>query len=163
MLRVGMVQLWEKCALVLWTVVYWQTAAPYYFTQSALTDPGRGGAHVYILWLKKHPGFIEPGGHRTDTSLRRLQMREPPTWVNPPVVLGAETELSGFKKKKKKNSWWYISESWVPARTDFGFKRLLQEPRYGYCWIRESGVCIFPLDTCSVDARSRSCQRRILV
>lgn len=55
-------QLWQKCALVL--NCYWQPAASYYYTQSALTEPDSGGAHGYILCLKKHPGFIHPGDHR---------------------------------------------------------------------------------------------------
>lgn len=42
-------------------------------------------------------------------------------------------------------------------------KGLLRELRYGYCWMRERRVCVSPLDTCTVDARSKSCQCRILV
>lgn len=36
-------------------------------------------------------------------------------------------------------------------------KGLLRKPRYGYCWIRESRVCVPPPDTCPADGRSRSC------
>lgn len=43
-------------------------------------------------------------------------MREPPTWVNPPVVLGAETELSGFKKKKNTRDDIYQSHEFQRAR-----------------------------------------------
>lgn len=38
----------------------------------------------------------------------------------------------------------------------FVLKGLLQKPRDGYCWIRESRVCVPPPDTCPADGRSES-------
>lgn len=142
--------------------------------QSALAAQCHGDAHGYILWLKKHPGFIHPGDHRTAADWHQTPLAcRVESFFPPPVWL---MQLAFIPFVFRTELFLFFSPGIFSLYTSTSFNDLCKVPRCptatgrtnvilsgrqndGYCWMCkcQRRALIFPSDTCSFRAKTKSC------